>query len=274
MLVAGFRTDIFKASISAVLTAILLGAAIYVFTLQIGVQVPRPVGRVEAYTERGGFGPYIVGGVYFYNENISIFAYVKDASDNSIADASVTFEIRGPPNSNITLLETTKTNSSGVAIANITAPYIIGRPETVSGIWNVVATTEIADTQIVDSLAFEVESPPSPFVDVYTDRGGNGLNKPSQAYSPGERVQLYAEVSNGTGPIANALVTFAASGPTNETVPFLTSAWSNASGIATARPFTIGVGEQSIGTWQVILTVKIDDQVFMDALTFDCLSAT
>jgi hypothetical protein len=223
---------------------------------------------VDTYTEKGGYGPNTSSSFHLYSENISIFARVRDASDNPIANAEVTFDIRGPPNSNITLTETAKTNSSGVAVVTVTIPYLIDLPETTLGIWTAVATAEIAGTQIVDSLAFEVKAPPNPFVDVYTDHNGKGLNTPSQPYDRGSAVHLYAEVSNGTGPLENHWVTFAAYGPTNQTT-FVTTQPSNSSGIA-ATTFTIPEAEDSLGTWRVIATVKIKNQVFMDALTFDC----
>jgi len=264
---AGLKTDIFKATVLAALTAILLGAATYLLSPQIETT---PVATIDAYTQKGGYGPGIVSNFYHYNENVSIFVNVKDATNKPLADAIVTFQIHGPPGSNITLPpHTAKTNSSGVAIVTITAPYLIAQPKTVQGIWTAVATTEISGTQIVDALAFEVKAPPSPFVDVYTDRGGAGPNNSSRPYSPDDLVNLYAKVSNGTSPSKGSLVTFAAYGPTNETIPFLRTPLSNASGIATAS-FRIANRSESIGTWQVIATVRVNDQVLIDALTFEC----
>jgi len=265
---AGFKTDVFKASVLAVMTAILLGAATYVLSAQIET-APRVVATVDAYTEKGGYGPGIVSSFYLYNENFSIFANVKDATNKPVANTTVTFEIRGPLGSNITLPSTATTNSSGVAVATVKAPYLIGQPETVLGIWTAVATTEVLGTQVVDSLAFEVKAPPSPFVDVYTDRGGNGPNAPSQSYSRDETVHLYAKVSNGTTPVKSSLVTFEAYGPTNKTIPFLAWSPSDASGIANAT-FRIANFPESEGTWRVIVSTGIKDQVFVDALTFEC----
>lgn len=266
----GLRTEVLKTSTLAVLTAILLGASAYILFAQIGTVGPRQVGTLDTYTERGGLGSNTVGSFYLYNENISIFAHMKDTSNNSVAEAQVTFVIRGPPHSNITMVETAKTNSSGVAVINLPAPYRVDRPETIAGIWSAVATAEIAGTQITDSLAFEVEPPPSPFVDVYTDRGGNGPNTPSQPYSRNETVNLYAKVSNGTNLLEHHLVTFAVYKTTNETtIQFLTVNLSKVSGIATAS-FRIPPVKESEGTWQVIVSVNIEGQVFIDALIFEC----
>jgi len=265
---AGFKTDLLKASVLAVATVILLGAATYVLSSRF-ITPPRPIATVDAYTEKGGYGQGIVSSFYVYNENISIFATVLDDTNNPLANTEVTFEIHGPPNSNITLTQTTTTNSSGVAVATIPAPYTAYQPETALGMWTAVATTEVTGTQIVDSLAFEVKAPPSPFVDVYTDRGGTGQNQLSQPYNRNETVNLYAKVSNGTSPLEYHWVTFAVTGPTNETIPFWTIQPSNASGIATAT-FRIADRSQSEGIWRVIVTVRIKDKVFIDALTFEC----
>jgi hypothetical protein len=269
---AGFNSDVFKASVLAVVTAILLGAATYVLSPQIET-APRLVATIDAYTERGGYGPSIVSSFYPYNENVSIFAKVKDTANKPVAHATVTFDVHGPPGSNITLPpQTAETNSSGVAVANITAPYQIAQPATVLGIWTAVATTEIADTQIVDSFVFEVKAPPSArdtrFIDVYTNRGGNGPNTSSQSYLRNETVNIYARVSNGTNPVEGSSVVFAAYWPTDELI-LLTSPHSNASGIAT-QTFRIPQVAESIGEWRVVVTVRINDQVFIDALTFEC----
>lgn len=258
----GLRTEVLKASIFAVLTAILLGASTYMLSPYIETREPRQVGTLDAYTERG------VGSFYFYNENISIFAHLKDTSNNPVANATVTFVIHGPPNSNITLSETTKTNSSGVAVTNLPVLDIVNRPETILGIWDAVATAEVADTQIEDSLAFEVVTSPNPFIDVYTNRGGNGSNTSSEPYSRNETVNLYARVSNGTNPLGNSLVTFAAYWPTNKLI-LLTTNKSNESGIA-QEAFRIPPVNESIGPWRVVVSVRISDQVFIDALTFEC----
>lgn len=264
---AGFKRDVLKASVLAVVTAILLGAATYVLSPQIET-VPRQVGTIDAYTEKGGYGKSMISNSYLYSENVNIYANVRDTANKPLLNTTVTFEIRGPPNSNITLPQTAKTNSSGVAVATITAQYLTDQPENALGIWTAVVTTEISGTEIVDSLAFEVKAPPSPFVDVYTDRGGNGSNTPSQPYIRNEVVKLYAKVSNGTSPAGSSLVTFAAYGPDNST-SFLTTQLSNASGIATAT-FRIPDRKESEGIWRVIVTVRIKGQVFIDALTFEC----
>lgn len=271
-LVAGFRADIIKASIVAVIAAILLGGTAYVLNRRIGTQMPI-VGTLDAYTTKGGLGPSNASDFYYSNQEIRVFAQVKDTSGNPVPDSTLTFKINGPPKSNITLTKTARTNMTGYSVVNITAPRNIWPPETVLGTWSIVATTEITGVQITDSLAFEVKATPSPFIDVYTDRGGVGLNKPSLSYNLNETVQLFAKVSNGTSPAGSQLVTFAVYDP-NRTILLPTVSITNSSGIGAAA-FRIAPGQtQLIGTWRIIATVKFEDQVLIDALTFDCLPAS
>ena len=269
--VAGFRADIIKASVVAVVAAILLGGTAYVLNRRIGMQVPA-VGTLDAYTTKGGLGPSNASDFYYSNQEIRVFAQVKDTSGNPVPDSTLTFKINGPPKSNITLTETAGTNVTGYSVINIVAPSSTWPPEAVLGTWSMIATTEIAGVQITDSLAFEVKAPPSPFIDVYTDRGGVGLTRPSESYRLNETVQLFAKVSNGTHPAASQLVAFTVYN-TDGAIVYPTTKMSNASGIAAPDPFTIPIA-QPTGTWRIIATVKFEDQVLIDALTFVCLPAS
>lgn len=268
---AGFKTDAIKASFLAMATVLLLGAAIYALFPLIET-APKAVALLDTYTEKGGYGLGTISSFYLYTENVSIFANLKDTTDKPIVNATVKFEIHGPPGSNLTLSQTANTNSSGVAVATLPAPQVIGQLGTVQGIWSAIVTTEITGTQVADSLAFEVKAPPRPFVDVYTDRGGKGPNNSSQSYNRDENVTLYAKASNGTSPYERGLVVFAVywPGPANTSALFfLTTPQTNASGIATVT-FRIPSIQESIGTWRVFVTVRVDVQVLIDALTFEC----
>jgi hypothetical protein len=267
---SGLRTSVLKASALAVIAAILLGAAIHILSLQI--ELEPTVATVDAYTEKGGYGPGIVSSSYLNNENVSIFAYLKDLTDKPVAGATVTFEIHGPLGSNIKLTQTATTNSSGVAVATVTPSHQADQQENVLGVWTATATTDIAGTQIVDSLAFEIKTPPSPFIDVYTDRGGNGSNTPSQPYSLDETVNLYAKLSNGTSPVEGIQVAFYIYDPENSIV-LVPTPESNSSGIAEAT-FRIPNVPEAIGPWRVMVTARVYDERLVDALTFECNSNT
>jgi len=267
---AGLKTSVLKTSALAIVAAILLGAAIHVLSLQIKLEFP--VATVDAYTEKGGHGLGIVSNSYLHDEIVSIFATLKDSANNPVTGATVMFEIHGPLGSNIELTQTATTNASGIAVAMVTPSHQSDQHETVLGVWTATATAEIPGKQIIDSLAFEVRLPPSPFVDVYTDRGGNGSNTPSQPYSCDEIVYLYAKVNNGTSPVENHLVAFAVYGPKGEPI-YPTNQPSNSTGIA-VHTFRTPNLEEFVGTWRVMVTVRVYDKVLVDALTFECKSNT
>jgi hypothetical protein len=267
--VAGFQGDIIKASIVAVLLAALLGGTAYVLNRRIGIQVPN-VGTLDAYTARGGIGKNNASDFYYSNQEIPVFAHVEDTSNNPVEGADLEFEISGPPNSNIIITDTTATNNTGYSVIYIPVPRDNYPPEKVLGTWSIVATTEIAGVQITDSLAFEVKAPPSPFIDLYTDRGGTGLTKASQPYSLNETIQLFAAVNNGTTPIGSQSVAFTVYDP-NGAVYYVTTSTSNSTSGIAATEFRIAPGQtQLIGIWKIIATVRFEDQILIDALTFEC----
>lgn len=267
---AELKANILKASASAIAIAILLGAAVYVLSPRI--ETAPTVTTVDAYTDKGGFGPGLVSSAYLNDENVNIFANVRDATHHPVTGATVIFEIHGPLGSNVNLTQTTTTNSSGVAVATVTPSHLVVQQEAILGVWSATASTEVTGTRIVDSLAFEVKAQPSPSVDVYADRGGNGSNTQSLPYSRLETVNLYAEVNNGTSPVKNVPVAFYIYSPANSTVKLVRTPQTNSSGITEAVAFTIPDIADSIGMWQVIVNVRINDDIFVDTLAFDCVS--
>lgn len=271
------RTDILKASILAVLAASLLGATTYFVSEQIAKEEHKPTFTLDAFTPEGGQGSTIMSSSYFSNESVSIYALVRDASNLPVTNTSVVFQIAGPPNSyhNVTFEKTMVTNASGIAAINITVPPEQDHPETVIGIWSVVATAQVeSGKQIVDSFIFGIEQPPSPFIDIYTDRGGQGPNIPSQPYHSGENVTLYARISDGSNPVVGYLVAFSVfkfveNGITNTTI-LVRTGQTDASGIASIFFALHPEPAISVGRWQVLTKVMIRDQVCVDTLTFEC----
>jgi len=269
------KTDILKASIIAVLAASLMGATIYYASLPFLKEESKPSVVLDAFTQNGGQGSTVVSRPFLYDQNVSIYALVKDAINNPLTNISINLRINGPPNpyDNVTIEKTIATNASGIAMVNLDVPLNQTYPETVIGVWSVVATARIEnDEQIADTIAFEIE-PPIPYVDLYTDRGGQGANIPSQPYEPGEIVTLYALVSDGVNPVGYTPVSFFAFNIDSEITPAAHRASSsNASGIASPSPsFRLSSNSTiSVGTWQVLATVEIKDRSYTDELVFEC----
>jgi len=273
--VAELRSDILKASILAVLTASLLGASTYFVSEQIPKEEHKPAVILDAFTPKGGQGSTIVSSSYFYNQNVSIFALIKDESDNPLANTSVIFQIYGPPNpyNNLTITETIDTNASGIAMINLSVPFNGTYPETVIGVWSVIVTAQIVQgEEIVDTLAFEVEQPPSPYVDLYTDRGGQGANIASPSYNPNDTVTLYARVSDGNDPVGGYFAAFSVFRLAEDltTTVLVRTGQTNASGIASISFRLDPDPTRCLGSWQVLTRVMIKGQDYVDTLTFDC----
>jgi hypothetical protein len=109
-------------------------------------------------------------------------------------------------------------------------------------------------------------------IDVYTQHGGQGADKPSGNFSTGEMVYLYAQVKNASNaPLASRLVSFEAHWPANGngSILIIETATTNSSGIA-EKNFRIPPSPNSIGRWLVYVTAQADDQIVADALTFWC----
>lgn len=266
------KSDILKAVIFAVLAASLLGMGTYYVSTQV-VTERRLAVTLDTFTQKGGQGSAIVSDPYLYNESISIYALMKDESHVPLTNASIAFQISGPLNPilNVTFKQTTTTNASGIAVLDLTIPFQKSSPETVVGIWTVVATTLITDEEeVVDTLVFEVQ-PPTPYVDVFTDRGGLGPNLPSELYIPNETVTLYALVSDGVDPSSNSYVAFTVFNTNATEAPVIARAQpSNNSGVASISFRLHPDVAISGGKWQVLVSVMIKSQVYGDTLTFNC----
>lgn len=127
---------------------------------------------------------------------------------------------------------------------------------------------------LVHVKTVSVEAQSGRVVDLFTQRGGIGVNQSSDMFQSQELVILYALVTYNDNPIANKLVAFHADGPSN---PFENetaggSSSTNESGIAEFSfriPWPVEMPETKVfGEWTVIATVDVADQRLVDTLTF------
>ncbi|MEM1540948.1 MAG: hypothetical protein QXJ07_06200, partial [Candidatus Bathyarchaeia archaeon] len=110
-------------------------------------------------------------------------------------------------------------------------------------------------------------------IDLFTQKvpfNGKGPNVPSDAFSPGDIVILYALVEYNKYPQQNLIVTFYIRGPDNSS--FCRTAITNASGMASMN-FTIPHKcppheNETFGEWFSMASVRIGDNTFQDTLTF------
>ena len=107
-------------------------------------------------------------------------------------------------------------------------------------------------------------------IDLYTQRGGEGPNQPSDAFSPGEQVILYAYVTHKNDPVEGKLVAFEVRDPTNANVLDRTGE-TNAYGLTAVNftlPTTCIPGQVIIGEWTAIAVVSLAEITVNDTLTF------
>lgn len=112
-------------------------------------------------------------------------------------------------------------------------------------------------------------------IDLFTQKepySGKGLDMPSDAFGPGEVVDLNALVILNDTPVQNLLVTFGVT--TSKNTSFSLTSTTNSSGIA-AVSFTIptpetGLNESELfGTWKALANAMIGANKVQDTLTFE-----
>lgn len=110
-------------------------------------------------------------------------------------------------------------------------------------------------------------------IDLFTQKepfSGRGVNATSDAFGPGEEVQIYAYVSYNSYQVPGLLVAFEIQGPLNpiENITLYRTAFTNGSGIAEVgfrMPHTVAT---AFGNWTVAGSVMLSDLVFRDFLFF------
>jgi len=110
-------------------------------------------------------------------------------------------------------------------------------------------------------------------IDLYTQKepyGGKGPNMPSDAFAPGEEVQIFALITYNKNPVAGLLVAFEISGPNNpsENITFCRVAFTDESGIATVSFRISYLNETAFGIWTVIGTAEIYSSIYQDTIIF------
>ena len=126
-------------------------------------------------------------------------------------------------------------------------------------------------TTLVCTKTISVEAQSSSFVDLFTQRGGEGGNQSSDMFGPQETVQLYGQVLMDGKPDAGALVTFEIiePSPVFDGNVFYRTEETNASGIAGTEFSLRSMGQdEAFGTWLVIATVDVAGEILRDFLTF------
>jgi hypothetical protein len=136
------------------LLAMVASSLLYVKTVRVEAQSDR---FIDVFTQRGGRGANQSSDMFQPQELVVLYANVT-YNDNPVANKDVGFGVR-PPNilDNINLTGSARTNASGIAEWSFRIPWPTEDPEKkVFGEYRVVATVDIADQTVVDTLTFQV----------------------------------------------------------------------------------------------------------------------
>ena len=107
---------------------------------------------IDVFTQRGGFGIDSSSDSFGPGQTVAIYANVTYGG-SSANQQNITFEVRDPLGGILTLYEVT--NASGIATSGFCLPLPTDDPEQFFGVWSIVASADIADEVLSDTLEFE-----------------------------------------------------------------------------------------------------------------------
>jgi hypothetical protein len=131
----------------------------------------------------------------------------------------------------------------------------------------ILLSLTIANVNVVDSSSVGGE------IDLFTQKepySGKGPNMPSDAFGPGEEVQIYALATYNEDPVQGLLVAFQIIGPPNpiENISFCKVALTDEMGIARTSFRISCLNETTFGEWTVIGNARIGGLTFTDSVSF------
>lgn len=131
--------------------------------------------------------------------------------------------------------------------------------------------TEISHSSI-DGLYFWKSLQPDPpllgrLLDLFTQKGGTGLDKPGGFFGAGEIVELYSYVTYNGYPVQQVPVAFQVIEPIGATILIRTST-TDQNGYANTS-FRIPMIQDSYGLWTAVSVAKITNETVWDTLQFD-----
>jgi len=137
---------------------------------------------------------------------------------------------------------------------------------------NYTVTLTVTDSEgesaTTSRLIVVILQPEGPAIDLYNQRGGQGLYEPDGVFAAGEEVDLVALLTYHGEPVQSKLVAFVVIDPIGETALDRTGI-TNSSGLATIN-FTIPriCLPKTFGTWIAAATASVSEQIVSDTLTF------
>jgi len=146
-----------------ILVLLLLFSLVYSLILgsQLKVTYASEYMMIDLFTQKkpyGGKGLNQSSDAFAPQEEVIFYANLT-YRDAAVPNKDVAFQIHGPSNplSNITVIQTARTNASGIAMINFRIPWPTENAEIIIfGTWKAYASADIAEVRVEDTLTFEV----------------------------------------------------------------------------------------------------------------------
>ena len=257
------KREVIIAALLAIMLGIGLGFASYSFVAETP---QKPVMRaLDLYTQQAGLGINQSGGTFGPGTFVQLFAYLT-ADGFPIIQNEVTFTASDPDGNETA--ESALTDDSGIAKINLTLPA----RESALGNWTVTAAAQVESETLSDSMTFECRIASTPIVtvktlDVYTQRGGLGINESSGTFEQEETVQLFAYLTVGGSPTNLTEVVFTVRNPSGDETT--ESALTDLSGKANIN-LTLPSEDSAIGSWTISAAAHVENETVSDLMVFEC----
>jgi len=214
---------------------------------------------LDVYTQKGGIGSNVSGGVFETLDAVSLYAYVTKGGA-AVNGSVVTFTANAPDAKEIVMDATT--NSSGIASSFLSFLPSEGR---VVGTWDVIANATVSSTSVMDELTLQAQTEEAQLV-LLSRRNG----AVSTVFLPNETAVLeaqasYRDASMASLPMNFTVLTPSGTGFLNETV------LADVDGVANVT-FQIPwlPSPTSLGIWQASVEAVIYQEPFNASVNFEC----
>jgi len=114
------------------------------------------------------------------------------------------------------------------------------------------------------------QTKPKTTIDLYTNKGGSGINASGGDFEPYDNVSIYAYVTRAGTPLNDSQVKFTIEKP--DGTKRTETAQTNDSGIAVTSLSLLPSESHLMGTWQMTATTDADNQITEDRLSIQCKS--
>jgi hypothetical protein len=150
-----------------------------------------PVGAaIDVYTDRGGQGPNARSDAFGPQELVSIYAKVT-YNGAPVVGKSVAFEIRNAQNQSIAYV-TGVTDTNGIATAEFRLPWPDTNPESVFGNWAIVATVDVSQVMVSDTVALQFDY----IIRIVSIQTLTTSNAPASSFARGTQMKINVTLSN------------------------------------------------------------------------------